>query len=250
MSLKLDKEKEFFYLEYVHPPAHGHSSADIVELAKQEDGYGVGTKGDDTTDRALRVLATSRLVTLRRSTRRARSSEIQIKKETSATLNGESGSGYLNPVKIKDDEDDNNHVFSDQEGEDDGKFKERATHRTTRPERKVKIEPSVTLNREHNCHHDGENPVKTEVDGGVDELIFSDQESVGPEEDESNYQEHDMLGSTTSIISPAQGSIISQLTHSLLFEQNRFRNPNGSNALREDLEGLMYFAKRLKSRID
>ncbi|GME79176.1 unnamed protein product [Ambrosiozyma monospora] len=48
-----------------------------------------------------------------------------------------------------------------------------------------------------------------------------------------------MLGSTTSIISPAQGSIISQLTHSLLFEQNRFRNPNGSNALREDLEGLI-----------
>ncbi|GME89147.1 unnamed protein product [Ambrosiozyma monospora] len=213
VALKMDREKGLFYLRYVHPPVHNHSSHEIVEQAKQEyakfidgeqdsviDSYPkveeslgdksrVGNQSNGSTNRALRVPTPSKLITFQYSTRRAKL-EIQASSTASATLNEEN-----------DDNDDNEY----------------------------------------------QNPVKVEVDD--DDYDFSDHESLDHEGDEAYSQEHDMYAGTT-FISPQQGSMISQVTHSLLFEQGRFTDLDGLNGLRDDLEGFMYYAKRLYDSID
>ncbi|GMG55630.1 unnamed protein product [Ambrosiozyma monospora] len=212
ISVTVDEEKGLFYLRYVRPPVHGHTGAEVVEVAKQEylncvefydehssnaDSYiegrssgessSVGSKNKDTTIQALRVPGTSKLVTLRCSTDSSTARpEMQVNNVTSTTANGEDDYEYENPVKILVDDDD---------------------------------------------------------------YVFSDHESLDHGEDEISSPEHDMYAGTT-FISTAQSSMISQVTHSLLFEQDRFTNPAGSSALREDLEGFMYYAKRLYDSID
>ncbi|GMG40667.1 unnamed protein product [Ambrosiozyma monospora] len=167
---------------------YDEQSSNVDSYIEESDSSSVGSKNDDTTIEALRVPATSKLVTLRYSTDSTARPEMQVNNVTLATVNGEE--------------------------EDD---------------------------------HEYENPVKILVDD--DDYVFSDHESLDHGEDEISSPEHDMYAGTT-FISTAQSSMISQVTHSLLFEQDRFTNPAGSSALREDLEGFMYYAKRLYDSID
>ncbi|GMF00463.1 unnamed protein product [Ambrosiozyma monospora] len=262
ISVKVDAEKGLFCMRYVHPPVQNHSSSEIVEMAKEKYGkfieqsssttgyYSVGSEGGDTTNRSFRVLATSRLVTLRRSTRlRTTRAEMQTSNENSRTSsNGEYDNTYENPVKIEDEEDDDNHVFSDQEG-DDANCEECSTNNTSNPGSKVQNATSTTWMEENDHGYDYEydydsgEPVKTEVDVGDDDL----QELLDDVEDDANSQEHSMLGDTT-FISPEEGLIISLVTYSLLFEQDRFTNSDGS--LQEELEGFLHHTKRLYESID
>ncbi|GMG40156.1 unnamed protein product [Ambrosiozyma monospora] len=179
------------YVNFVKFYEEQSSNADsYIEKTSSGDSPSVGSKNDDTTIEALRVPATSKLVTLRYSTDSTARPEMQVNNVTLATVNGE-------------EEDDHEYEY--------------------------------------------ENPVKILVDD--DDYVFSDHESLDHGEDEISSPEHDMYAGTT-FISTAQSSMISQVTHSLLFEEDRFTNPAGSSALREDLEGFMYYAKRLYDSID
>ncbi|GME79175.1 unnamed protein product [Ambrosiozyma monospora] len=166
ISITADGEKGLFYLRYVKPPVHGHSISEIVELAKKE--YAKCIKFDS----GQRSNVGSEL------NLDDRRSEMKDNNDTSETSISEYSNAYENPVKIEDEEegeDDDNHVFSDQEGDDDANFQEPVSRNTTRPESKVKHEPSATIGNtedDHNYDSDSGSEVtaRIEVDDGDDDL--------------------------------------------------------------------------------
>ncbi|GME97071.1 unnamed protein product [Ambrosiozyma monospora] len=111
----------------------------------------------------------------------------------------------------------------------------------TIPESKVKHEPSATIGNtedDHNYDSDSGSEVtaRIEVDDGDDDLVRSDQASLDYGEADVSSNEPDVYAGTT-FMSHEQSFMLSKVTHSLVFEQERISNPDGSDAFWEDLEG-------------
>ncbi|GMG39790.1 unnamed protein product [Ambrosiozyma monospora] len=205
MSLKFDTARNLFFLKYLCTPVHKHTAAEIVKTLKLDYGKGTGLvderdgNADDENqvedglieefnagssngnNQALRVHATSRLVTLNFSTRGAPNRERPANDD------------HEEPVQILVE--DNGYVFSDHESLD----------------------------------HENE-----------------DEEGDGHCNDNGTSQELDTYTGAGQL-STEQIARISKVTHSLLFEPERFANSANSDMFQQKLEGLLYYAKKLNN---
>ncbi|GMG20784.1 unnamed protein product [Ambrosiozyma monospora] len=151
-------------------------------------------------------------------------------------------------------EDEDRHTDEFNVGNGNGNNQALRVHSTSRPVT-LSFSSRGVANSEGELNPDHKEPVQILVED--DEYVFSDHESLdhGSRDDDEdnvncnnneNSQEfHTYTG--TGPMGADQIARISEVTRSLLFEQERFANFAVSTVFQQKLEGVLYYAKRLKN---